>query len=67
MICLKKAEDFRSLRPNGGCLKPCIARLKCGHTCKKTCHIIDKDHLTEKCFEKCVKIAKNCSKNHLCE
>ncbi len=26
-------QDFRTQRPNGGCTRPCNARLKCGHAC----------------------------------
>ncbi len=26
-------QEFRTQRPNGGCNRPCSARLKCGHAC----------------------------------
>jgi hypothetical protein len=29
----KTVQDFRVQRPNGGCNKPCNARLECGHAC----------------------------------
>ncbi|CAI9736495.1 Hypothetical predicted protein [Octopus vulgaris] len=36
-------EDFCKA-PEGGCLKPCEARLDCGHTCALLCHPYDKEH-----------------------
>ena len=28
-------------RPEGGCHKPCTARLECGHQCERMCHNYD--------------------------
>lgn len=32
-------EDFALLAPLGGCVKPCLSDLTCGHPCNRTCHI----------------------------
>lgn len=35
-----KPESFAA-RPEGGCNKPCDARLTCGHQCELMCHNYD--------------------------
>lgn len=32
-VVITKPEDFRTLRPNGGCTRPCEYRMDCGHVC----------------------------------
>lgn len=61
-------EDFRTLRPNGGCNRMCNFRLNCGHMCRLNCHPFDKKHETSqiKCFEPCVRIPSDCPSNHVC-
>lgn len=48
------AEDFRKA-PEGGCLKPCEARLSCGHACKRACHVYDKKHTEYICTQPCTR------------
>ncbi|XP_029647960.1 NFX1-type zinc finger-containing protein 1 [Octopus sinensis] len=56
-------EDFCKA-PEGGCLKPCEARLDCGHTCALLCHPYDKEHTKYICKKQCVKTLPDC--NHPC-
>ncbi|XP_014781926.1 NFX1-type zinc finger-containing protein 1 [Octopus bimaculoides] len=56
-------EDFCKA-PEGGCLKPCEARLDCGHTCALMCHPYDKEHTDYICKKQCVKTLPVC--NHPC-
>ena len=32
-IYCRSVQEFRTQRPNGGCSRPCSARLECGHAC----------------------------------
>lgn len=32
---IKEPKDFALMCPNGGCIRPCNARLECGHSCQK--------------------------------
>ncbi|CAF0782423.1 unnamed protein product [Rotaria sp. Silwood1] len=47
-----KPESF-SKHPEGGCNKPCDARLKCGHQCELMCHNYDYEHKEIVCRKKC--------------
>ncbi len=58
------AEDF-DRAPEGGCLRPCSRRLKCGHACILTCHSYDRDHKNYKCRKQCNKPL--CPKGHPCK
>ena len=40
-LVIRTPEDFDQA-PEGGCMKPCTARLDCGHVCTRTCHPYDK-------------------------
>ena len=57
------ADDFDNA-PEGGCLKPCDARLPCGHVCEMVCHVYDKQHVEYKCKKPCVKVL--CQERHVC-
>ena len=48
------AADFAQV-PEGGCSKPCGARLRCGHACPRTCHVADQDHVKVPCMKSCEK------------
>jgi hypothetical protein len=37
---VRTLEDFKNM-PEGGCKKPCIERLQCGHVCEYFCHNFD--------------------------
>ncbi|KIM23239.1 hypothetical protein M408DRAFT_332444 [Serendipita vermifera MAFF 305830] len=50
--------------PEGGCLRSCDYRLKCGHTCNLKCHSDDEDHLFVKCKESCRRV---CAYGHSCQ
>lgn len=51
---VRSAEDFMNIA-EGGCDLICEADLPCGHTCKRLCHVEDRDHASYKCLEKCHK------------
>ena len=40
-LVIRTPEDFHRA-PEGGCMKPCTARLDCGHACTRMCHPYDK-------------------------
>lgn len=48
------ASDFAKV-PEGGCSKPCGVRLSCGHSCRRTCHVQDREHKIVKCMRDCQK------------
>ncbi|GAB1605470.1 NFX1-type zinc finger-containing protein 1-like [Argonauta hians] len=60
---VKSFQDF-SKAPEGGCLKPCEARLDCGHTCILMCHPYDAEHKEYVCRKDCPKILSDCQ--HKC-
>ncbi|KAK2142651.1 hypothetical protein LSH36_929g00077, partial [Paralvinella palmiformis] len=62
IILAKTAQDF-DRAPEGGCMQPCQARLKCGHACTRVCHAYDTEHLEYKCQKKC---EKKCTHFHPC-
>nr|CAD7448951.1 unnamed protein product [Timema bartmani] len=57
-------EDFKQVK-EGGCKLPCMALLKCGHTCKSVCHRKDLEHENKKCLEPCERIL--CALEHNCK
>ena len=61
---VETAEDFRKKAPDGGCVRPCMVRLNCGHSCKQLCHPRDTKHKNYKCEEPCGKTLRGCK--HLC-
>jgi hypothetical protein len=67
-VVLYSKRDFRSIRPNGGCDRPCTFRLSCGHACPQMCHPVDRDHsfAALKCTQPCRRIAPQCSHQHPC-
>ncbi|XP_062822871.1 NFX1-type zinc finger-containing protein 1 [Anolis carolinensis] len=58
-----QAEDFASV-PEGGCSRPCEARLGCGHVCPRACHPYDPFHREFKCMKPCQKT--RCADGHRC-
>lgn len=58
-------NDF-DVAPEGGCRRPCDARLPCGHSCTRVCHIVDREHtdLYKNCYKPCDKII--CEREHRC-
>ncbi|XP_047131082.1 NFX1-type zinc finger-containing protein 1 isoform X1 [Hydra vulgaris] len=63
-IRASKSEDFLNA-PEGGCQKPCEARLVCGHACTLACHAYDKEHKIYKCQKTCNRII--CDFGHFCK
>ena len=64
VIPIKEPEEFSQYFPEGGCRKPCTYRLNCGHSCKRSCHVVDSSHEQYQCLEVC---HKPCSKGlHRC-
>ncbi|XP_066256208.1 NFX1-type zinc finger-containing protein 1-like isoform X2 [Euwallacea similis] len=62
---VSRASDFYKLS-EGGCDLLCEAALGCGHTCKRLCHIQDRDHSTYRCLETCGRNLCN-TPSHLCK
>jgi len=62
-------QDFRIQRPNGGCCRPCNARLSCGHACPLMCHPTDRSHIVthKQCTQPCRRIPLKCPHNHPCK
>ncbi|XP_072013675.1 NFX1-type zinc finger-containing protein 1-like [Amphiura filiformis] len=58
-------NDFTKV-PEGGCDKPCEARLQCGHACSMTCHPRDPQHLEYRCLKPCTKVVSGCPSKHPC-
>jgi len=67
-INLSEPKQFRELRPNGGCHRPCTYRLDCGHYCQMMCHPIDRSHeqAQRNCCEPCKITPIGCPSNHPC-
>ena len=40
---------------DGGCGQLCGARLKCGHSCTRNCHVDNPDHVATGCREECIR------------
>lgn len=61
-------SDFRTLRPNGGCNRPCTFRMQCGHVCPLTCHPVDQTHevAQKECCEPCRRFPPECNQGHTC-
>ncbi|KAK3396789.1 P-loop containing nucleoside triphosphate hydrolase protein [Sordaria brevicollis] len=58
---LREPEDFDRNCPDGGCIEPCNALLKCGvHRCTSRCHRVT-DHSRAECFEMVTKV---CPRQH---
>jgi hypothetical protein len=63
MHALRTPNEFRELRPNGGCCLPCTYRMDCGHKCPQFCHALDQEHKNVRCQEKCM---RTCPQGHPC-
>ncbi|XP_067659744.1 NFX1-type zinc finger-containing protein 1-like [Haliotis asinina] len=61
-ICVQSPDDFKKA-PEGGCLKPCVFRLECGHVCTLLCHPYDPEHKDYICRKQCT---KHCKNGHQC-
>ncbi|KAI9188976.1 hypothetical protein H9P43_000398 [Blastocladiella emersonii ATCC 22665] len=59
------ADSLRLLAPDGGCNRPCTARLGCGHTCSRKCHADDPDHALARCTRDCARLRDSC--RHPCQ
>ena len=55
-------EDFKKV-PEGGCMRPCEARLECGHSCTLLCHPFDPNHEEFMCQKNC---SRKCQRGHQC-
>ncbi|XP_048246818.1 NFX1-type zinc finger-containing protein 1-like isoform X2 [Haliotis rufescens] len=62
-ISIERPHDFKKA-PDGGCLKPCLFRLKCGHVCTRFCHPYDPEHTEFLCMKSCNEIL--CGDGHPC-
>uniref|UniRef100_A0A6J0UWU2 NFX1-type zinc finger-containing protein 1 n=1 Tax=Pogona vitticeps TaxID=103695 RepID=A0A6J0UWU2_9SAUR len=56
-------KDFQKV-PEGGCSRPCEARLSCGHVCPRACHPYDPEHKEMQCLKPCQKVL--CPEGHRC-
>ncbi|EIN07312.1 P-loop containing nucleoside triphosphate hydrolase protein [Punctularia strigosozonata HHB-11173 SS5] len=59
-IVLASPDDFDTHAPEGGCTRPCGAKLRCGHICVSRCHQIY-DHSKMACSQI---LYSKCSKGH---
>ncbi|KAF8316395.1 hypothetical protein DL93DRAFT_2193459 [Clavulina sp. PMI_390] len=55
--------ELRNYAPDGGCLRPCEAKLNCGHMCAYKCHSDDPQHLAIVCNKPCARL---CPLGHPC-
>ncbi|KDQ57638.1 hypothetical protein JAAARDRAFT_270513 [Jaapia argillacea MUCL 33604] len=55
--------ELPRIAPDGGCLKPCDSKLKCGHLCPYKCHSDDPSHVTVICDKRCLRL---CPQGHPC-
>ncbi|TDL21593.1 hypothetical protein BD410DRAFT_297523 [Rickenella mellea] len=58
-----KPGELPRLSPDGGCLRPCDVKLKCGHLCPYKCHSDDEHHIAVRCSQSCVRL---CPRGHPC-
>ncbi|CAG7834108.1 unnamed protein product [Allacma fusca] len=64
IIEIRCAEDFLLKSPEGGCTKMCPGVLpKCNHSCRKICHIIDRDHKEYQCKLPCDRVCIDMAKH----
>ena len=66
----QKVSDAKAIRtafPEGGCTKPCSARLECGHVCQLSCHSWDPRHTEYKCRKQCGRLRPECPDDHPCK
>ncbi|XP_019640287.1 PREDICTED: NFX1-type zinc finger-containing protein 1-like [Branchiostoma belcheri] len=56
-------KDFNKA-PEGGCMRPCEFRLKCGHVCTSVCHPTDPEHEEYRCKKPCPRVL--CDLGHRC-
>ena len=59
----RTAKDF-DRAPEGGCMRECGWRLRCGHVCERVCHSYDRDHAHYKCRKPCARTL--CDNGHRC-
>jgi hypothetical protein len=62
-IAATTTNDFKKA-PEGGCMKPCEFKLRCGHVCTRACHIYDRKHKEFVCMKPCQKTV--CNLGHKC-
>ena len=53
-VSARLPRDFQKC-PEGGCMRKCNTRLRCGHVCPRLCHSYDLDHLEFQCIRICDK------------
>ncbi|KAF8070666.1 hypothetical protein FPV67DRAFT_1488261 [Lyophyllum atratum] len=61
---ISKPGQLQQFAPDGGCLRSCEARLKCGHVCPYKCHPDDPGHVAVTCLQSCRRI---CNRRHPCK
>ncbi|EMD37515.1 hypothetical protein CERSUDRAFT_114154 [Gelatoporia subvermispora B] len=60
---ISKPGQLSRVAPDGGCLRQCDSRLKCGHLCPYKCHSDDPNHLAVACMQRCTRL---CPRGHPC-
>ncbi|KDR70088.1 hypothetical protein GALMADRAFT_255486 [Galerina marginata CBS 339.88] len=60
---VSKPGVLPQIAPDGGCLRSCETRLKCGHLCPFKCHCDDPNHVTVVCSQPCTRL---CPRDHPC-
>eukprot|EP00124_Ichthyophonus_hoferi_P002733 Ihof_evm4s199 gene=Ihof_evmTU4s199 len=53
LTVITQPKHFATLAGEGGCSLQCDYRLPCGHSCKRACHTLDRDHVTYTCASPC--------------
>ncbi|THH30127.1 hypothetical protein EUX98_g4067 [Antrodiella citrinella] len=61
---ISKPGQLPQIAPDGGCLRQCNKRLKCGHACPYKCHSDDPKHISVTCEQACTKL---CPRGHPCK
>ncbi|PNH08303.1 NFX1-type zinc finger-containing protein 1 [Tetrabaena socialis] len=59
---LSSPEAFAELAPDGGCRRPCHAKLPCGHVCMLRCHPFNREHQRVVCKEEVLAL---CDRGHI--
>ncbi len=65
-IPVSKSKDFDLVR-DGGCWELCGQLMPCGHSCRKLCHALDREHSKYKCQEPCDRYVHVFSNTKLCQ
>ena len=66
-LAVSDSKAIRARFPEGGCTRPCTARLDCGHVCRRSCHSYDPRHTEYYCRQECGRARPECPLGHICK